>query len=481
VLIRRKLASPLSISAKSWLLTIASTFLLLVVGVFVQYQISVQLLDEDDALFLADEVLDLKRSLWKHGEDSQFIRQELEDSSGPYTREHELFYSRILDETGRVLRETRDMSRLIPPSEFPPAVDPSDGLVAPRQFSWQSPLGRSYLLASGAAPVGHGTVRLVQVALDRTDDLARLATYRHTVLAGVLGGGLIAALLAAGVVHFSMKPVSEFEKVATGISTGNLSKRIGLQPWPDELRALAKAIDGMLDRLEDGFVRLGRVAAEAAHEIRSPIQVLMVQTETALSRERSADEYRQVLESNLEEFSGLSRMINGLLLLARAQGAEAPIERVWLDVRQELEAVREFHEAMAEDLGVSVRCEGEGKLLADRMLLRRAVSNLLSNALRHTSRGGRIALSVEPSQGDRLVVKVSDTGSGIPPEKLATIWDRRHLTKSISELGSQGAGLGLPIVKTIANLHGGTAAVESTSIEGTVVALDFPAANQAPG
>jgi two-component system heavy metal sensor histidine kinase CusS len=481
-LIRRKVLSPLSISAKVWLLYTGSVFLLLLLVVFVQYLVSVRVLEDDNARFVADEVLDLKKSLWSHGDDSQFVRQEAEDSPGLYRAgERELFYSRILDENGRVLDETRNMSSLVPPSQFPPPVDASDRFVAPRQVSWQSPLGRSYLLMSGAAPVGRGAVRVIQVALDKTGDRDRIASYRQASLAVVVAGALIAGLLGASVVRLSMKSVSEFERIADGISTGNLSRRIGTRRWPDELGALARAIDGMLERLEDGFARLTRVAAEAAHELRSPIQVLMVQTEVALSRERSAGEYRQVLESNLEEFGGLTRMINGLLLLARAHGAQAPIERTRLDVRRELEAIREFHEALAEDLGVSVLCEGEGQLLGDRLLFRRAVTNLVSNALRHTPRGGRIVLSVKQSEADELVVKVSDTGCGIPPEKLPTIWDRRHLAKSIREFGSQGAGLGLSIVKTLADLHGGTAAVESTSARGTVVALSFPAVGNAAG
>jgi two-component system heavy metal sensor histidine kinase CusS len=322
---------------------------------------------------------------------------------------------------------------------------------------------------------------LIQVALDKTGDREVIASYRLGSLLVLLVGTTLGSLFASQIVRHAMRPVREIERTASRISTGFLGVRAGTGRWPKELSALAKAFDLMLDRIEDGYARLDRVSTEIAHELRSPIQIVLMQTEVALTKERSVDDLRQILESNIEEFQGLARMINGMLLLARANGPEAGLERRRLDVRKELEAICEFHEALAESLRVSVLCKGEGQLLADRTLFRRAVTNLLSNALRNTPRGGQVVLSVEQPESDTLIVKCSDTGCGIPPEKLPNIFDRGRDRASITDLGSQGNGLGLPIVKMITNLHGGTAAVESTSAQGTVVVLNFPAVRKPAG
>jgi two-component system heavy metal sensor histidine kinase CusS len=208
--------------------------------------------------------------------------------------------------------------------------------------------------------------------------------------------------------------------------------------------------------------------------LRTPINNLMGEAEVVLSRARPPHEYRQVLESSLEEYARLSQMIDSLLFLARADSAEARIERSQFDAVQAIEAVREFHEAVAEEQGVEVTCHGKAVVNADPMLFRRAVSNLLSNALQYTSRGGRVSIAVEQTADHAVDVRVSDTGSGIDSAHLPRIFDRFYRADRARSQYASGTGLGLAIVKSIMTLHNGTITIQSEPAKGTTVTLRFP-------
>jgi two-component system heavy metal sensor histidine kinase CusS len=192
------------------------------------------------------------------------------------------------------------------------------------------------------------------------------------------------------------------------------------------------------------------------------------------------DEYRDILESNLEEYNRLARMINGLLFIARAEDPRTRLERTRLDVRRELEAVRQFHEVLAEDEGITVSCEGNAEIEGDPALFRRAVTNLVSNALRHTPEGGQVTLAVNRPDDRSVVVTVSDTGPGIPPEELPRIFDRFYRSGEERPL-AEGAGLGLAITKAIVELHGGAISVESALGKGTTFFLRFPESSPVAG
>jgi two-component system heavy metal sensor histidine kinase CusS len=230
----------------------------------------------------------------------------------------------------------------------------------------------------------------------------------------------------------------------------------------------------MLDRLEDAFTRLSQCAADLAHELRTPINNLRGEAEVALSRCRTTAEYQEVLQSSLEEFERLSRMIDGLLFIARADNPCTAVERVRFDARQEIEAVREFYEALSGERGVEVACEGQADLSADPLMFRRAVGNLLANALRHTRAGGRVRLTVRPSGEGGIELQVQDNGGGITPADLPRVFDRFFRADSARASKERGTGLGLPIVQSIMRVHGGTAHVRSAAGEGTTVTLQFP-------
>ena len=197
----------------------------------------------------------------------------------------------------------------------------------------------------------------------------------------------------------------------------------------------------------------------------------------ALSRERTPEEYREVLESSLEEYAQLSRMINEFLFIARTDDPHNAVTRLRLHVREELENVLEFMNVKAEELGITISCDGDACVSADPDLLRRAISNLVSNALAHTTEGGHISVVIEASGDENLVeVRVSDTGSGIAQKDLPHVLERFYQSENGNSRTHGGSGLGLAIVKSIMTLHGGSVELESTEGEGTTVTLRFPSA-----
>ena len=208
---------------------------------------------------------------------------------------------------------------------------------------------------------------------------------------------------------------------------------------------------------------------------------MMGEAEVVLTRQRSSQEYREVLESSLEEFSRLSRIIDSLLFIARAESPETRIQATDLDVRKELEGVVEFHNAVAQEQEVEITCHGDGTVHADPVLFRQAVSNVLSNALRYTPGAGKIAISVDRPDSQWVSVSVADAGVGIDPEHLPKIFDRFYRVDRSRSRHPQGTGLGLAIVKSIMSLHGGTATLTSTLGKGTMVTLRFPSTGAPSG
>ena len=287
---------------------------------------------------------------------------------------------------------------------------------------------------------------------------------------------VIFPLVGYQIARHGIRPVEEMATTARHISSTNLRERILPEGYPFELASLASTFNQMLDRLEESFERISRFSADIAHDLRTPVNNIRGEAEVALARARSADEYRDVIESCLEESVRLSDLIGDLLFLARAESPLPHLRLERVDVGELLQGVREYYEASAADGGVSLAFAiAEAPVIAelDRTLLQRAVGNLVSNALAHTPPGGAVVLktNADPST---IRIEVSDTGVGIPAELLGRVFDRFFRVDSSRSQGSGGTGLGLAIVKSIALLHGGNVEISSQLGQGTQVTLQVP-------
>ena len=259
---------------------------------------------------------------------------------------------------------------------------------------------------------------------------------------------------------------------AADITAHRLHTRIPADAVPVELVSLVETLNAMLTRLETSFAQLSDFSSDIAHELRTPVSNLLTQTQVTLSKARSPDEYRDILASNSEEFERLSRMISDMLFLAKSDNQLIVPHPEDVDLVDEVKGVFEFYEALAEEKSITLRCTGAGVVSGDRLMLRRAISNVISNALRYTPEGMSIAVAIEEDSG-AVSLTVANPGKAIPAEHLPRLFDRFYRVDGSRQRFSDGVGLGLAITRSIMRAHGGDADVRSDAA-GTVFTLTFP-------
>ena len=458
-----KPAEPRSIASQLVLRFTPATAFLLFCALGVLYWIVIRHAFEEDNDVLADKILALHADMSKSG-GPQILDRELKNVR---PGERVAYWVRILNSSGQLVAETPKMNDLLPPQIFPAAESSSD---------WKSKDyrrdGQLYSLVAVTENLG-GQPYTLQVAQDRSSD-ERFMKEFGALLVAVLALCIVAsAMIARRVARDGLQPLSAMTRSLKRIGPKRLHERIPPGAWPRELQPLATAFDAMLARLEDSFTRLSQFSADLAHELRTPIANIRGEAEVALTRPRSPDEYREVIESTVAECEKLSAIVDNLLFLARVEAAEGNVQRTSFDGRAAIEKIAAFYGAIAQEQEVTLTCAGEGEIRADPMLFDRALGNLVENALRFTPPGGTILISLVTRAGHREVA-VKDTGCGIAPEHLPRVFDRFY--RADSSRSSQGSGLGLALVKSIADLHGGSAKIESEVGRGTIVTLTFPGA-----
>jgi two-component system heavy metal sensor histidine kinase CusS len=326
----------------------------------------------------------------------------------------------------------------------------------------------------------NGDTASVLVARNMSDRWLLLDRYRDKLQMAGVAGVLLAMLLGYVLIRVALQPLRDIAASAGLVTINRLDTRVTVERVPSELAALVVSFNAMLERVEQGFQRLSRFTADLAHDMRTPLGNMRGAAEVALARPRSVDEYESLLASNLEECDRLSRMIENVLFLARAEHPQFVKHMREFDAGQELSHIADYFEGIAEEAGVRVRVGGAASLTADLELFRRALGNLLANAIRYTPPGGEIALDVSESS-EAVRVSVSNQGTPIAAEHLERIFDRFYRVDpsrsslpaaDVSQASTGSTGLGLAIVRTIMELHGGTVHAESDA-RGTRFVLTF--------
>lgn len=305
------------------------------------------------------------------------------------------------------------------------------------------------------------TAFTVAVAIDIDHHQTFLMSIQRAIWIAVILGILLASALAWFMARRGLRPLHDIARVATGITAEHLQDRLPIATVPTELTDLATSFNAMLSRLEDSFRRLSEFSSDIAHELRTPISNLMMQTQVSLARARTTEQYREILYSNLEEYQHLARMISDMLLLAKADNGAILSKRESVDLAAQLLELFAFYEALAEEKQLRLELTGNTIITGDRLMLRRALSNLLSNAIRHTPAGGLIHVSIRSPQDNVIGISVANDGEPIPAEHLAHIFERFYRIDPSRQRSSEGAGLGLAITKSIAEAHGGRIEVSS--------------------
>ena len=351
---------------------------------------------------------------------------------------HHGLYALVQDGQGFVVFQSQGLS---PPMRGEEALHTGEG---PAFGVWHHGNARFHTLAFKAAPAYSPTPLSVWIAAD---------TEHHTQFLDGLR--------------------RDMKSRAARVTGQKLGERMPVQAVPVEMADLAQALNRMLDRLQEDFQRLTDFASDLAHELRTPISNLLTQTQVALAARRDAATYRDILASNAEEFERLARMVSDMLLLAKtARGVDLP-HKERFSARQDALALLDFYEAVAEEKHIRLRVEGDGEIEGDRLMFRRAVSNLLSNALRHAPEAGEVTIRIAAT-AQATTVTVENTGADIDAKTLPRLFDRFYRADaSRAHTDTDGSGLGLAITRAIAEAHGGS--VTASSGQGhTCFTLVFP-------
>ena len=437
------------------------------VGAYLHQSLATQLRHRDDTEVLG-KVTQIRHLLREMDSEEAILRDPTRFTD--IAAGHEGLILMVRSRQGRELVSVNPTHEVLPPFRVLSAVaEPTEADVQP----W---LPRSRAPSRGIAVLGvlDGSDQAVEVivARDSEERAGLLADYRRHIVWATIGGALVSAILGFVLVRQSLASVRKIAARVSAVTVNQLQTRLDPGTAPSELKELVSTLNGMLSRLEDGFHRISQFSADLAHDFRTPISNLIGQTQVTLAQRRSADEYESILESSLEEYERMARMTENMLFLARADNAQVAPKKFTLDAAEELGRVAEYFEAVAADQDLEVRVRGHGRTVADQMLLRRAVNNLVDNALRYAAKNSVVVIEVDEAGGETSV-RVINNGVGLPIEEIGKVFDRFYRSDPARSNSASSAGLGLAIVKSIVELHGGSVRASSQAGE-TCFELLFP-------
>ena len=337
---------------------------------------------------------------------------------------------------------------------------------------WSNASGAQFVAARGTGLVANGKAVRYYLSLDRRHDSKLLSGFIRTTLIALPVLLLLVGLGAWLIARTSLSPLRRFHRLAASVGTQSLSQRVSSSGLPTELYELAQAFNSMLERIDDGYQRLQAFSGELAHEMRTPVATLMGRTQVGLSKTRTATELREVLEGNVEELERLTRLIADMLFIASAEHNGDILNCESVDLAHEAQQVADFLSLLAEERGLTLEVSGAATVLGDRRLIQRALSNLVSNAIRHARADSQVELLVTFDE-ERAAVAVVNAGEGIALDHLPHIFERFYRVDSARARLDGGTGLGLAIVRSIMSAHGGQVSVQSGLDSKTTFILSF--------
>lgn len=379
-------------------------------------------------------------------------------------------YLEILSPDGRILYRNARLGKWTLGS----APLPNEGRVGYSERSALLPDGTEVRLASRLHEAGN---RIVLIRIARSEE-ALQRQFRDVV--SVLALGLPVVLALAGLVGYGfarrvLAPLGAMATRAEQITAERLNDRLPVENPNDELGHLARVFNDTLARLEYSFEQLRRFTADASHELRTPLTAIRSVGEVGLQRGGSAADYREVIGSMLEETNRLTRMVESLLTLSRADAGIVQLEHLPLPLLDLARDAAGFLEVLAEEKKQHLTVEGDRSvtLNGDRLFLRQAAINLIDNAIKYSPVGGEISIRVG-RDGDQAVIEVTDQGPGIPPEHVDKVFDRFYRIDKARSREEGGTGLGLAITRWAVEAHGGTISVSTNQGKGAAFILRFP-------
>ncbi|WP_270221794.1 heavy metal sensor histidine kinase [Kosakonia cowanii] len=383
------------------------------------------------------------------------LRQLLEDGAQPESLP--LYFNRMVDIRQDILsirpqqaqNVTINHTGIALPDIAPTPVNTPPNAQQLHRWRSADDMDASALSLQANSPRGPVIVTLARVARERAMMLER---YRQQSILVSLAAILLCAALSPLLIRRGLRSIGRLSQIVAETASDRLNQPVPLQAIPQELLPLGNALNAMRQSLSTDFIRLTQFADDLAHEIRTPINVLLGQNQVALSYQRSVAEYQALLEGNIEELEGLSRLTENILFLARATHHNIKLNQETFSLSESLEMVIDFLEPLAEEREMVIELNAQGSLTADKMLFQRAITNLLTNAIRYAPGKGTIAVSTA-HRGNAVEIEVANDGEPLaePEKAFERFWRGDNVRHTA------GSGLGLSLVSAIAALHGGSA------------------------
>ncbi len=420
---------------------------LTVLSLFIFSSMRQHFIDQDNSVLSshADELLELM-SRQARSNQSDSIKERLDHTMS----RHDLDFV-VMDQQGNIFYQNAH-------NAIPKSVIENKSDTRPYNFTQWSENG-----------VGH---RAIVVDKDGIRLVVSMSTEAHDHFLNEFRERLVFVLLMMLIVTWGLSwvavrrglaPLNLLKERAAIINRENLDRYIPTDEVPAELVPLSRELNNMLKRLEEAFQRLVAFSSDLAHEMRTPVGNLLTQSQVALTQERSIEEYRNVLASNIEECERLSRMISEMLFLAKAENGNILPQKERVSLQDEVSKARDYFEALAESKGIVLRCHGEAQIAGDRSMVRRAISNLLSNAIHYGNANSTVSVDIT-QKSPWVILAVTNEGTEIPTEQLPHLFDRFYRVNSArTQDASEGLGLGLAITKAILKAHKGQVFVDSAS------------------
>lgn len=451
---RRPLSLTLRITA---FVGVATTLVFLAFGWMIERSIEHHFAEQD-----ADELRAVAKAVQQTLTDAATTSDNtLSSKLGKAVSGHHGVFFYVADAAGKTLYATTPGPDL---AQLADTITPTARLDINLLHSWQEQQNN---YRGAALKIGPDNGFTLVVATTMNFHLYYLQIFQRTLWITTFIACFISILAAWLAVYQGHAPLREMSKRIRGIRSDQLNVRLETERVPNELLALGNSFNDMLERIENSFQHLSNFSADIAHELRTPVTNLTTQTQVALSRARSIEEYREILYSNLEEYERMTKMISDMLFLAQTDNKLLKPEQVAINLADEIQALFEYFEAWAEDRGVALKLYGSTTMIqGDRLMLRRAISNLLGNAIRHTASGNAVTVTLA-TETDNIIISVTNPGADISSAHMAKLFNRFYRIDPSRQQTGDGAGLGLAIVKSIIDAHNGTVSVMSENSETT--------------
>lgn len=348
----------------------------------------------------------------------------------------------------------------------------------PVDWSSHHTLRRNFAVTITAPQYHPARAATATLVMDLRPDQALLHGLGGTLFAAMVAGSLLLALFGGLLVQRSLQPIESLVSQISLLSARDFERRLDGSSLPQELQPIVTQFNALLDRLADAYRQLEAFNADVAHELNTPLATLISSTEVVLRKPRSVEELREVLASHLEDLGRMAAMVGDMLFLSRADQGVGARETGVVSLAAVAQDVVEFYEAVALDADLQLAVSGDAQAQVDAPLVRRALSNLLSNATRYALAGSAIRIDIctrWQHEHAHAVITVSNTGPDIAPEHLRHLFDRFYRADASRHNPERNHGLGLAIVKAIATMHGGSVFAQSQGGE-TTFGLILPVA-----